>query len=91
MPGARRVVVEVAGEPDAARPRPRPVRDRAPGAALLVAQLLPVGWADVVGVADAADADVQQRGRQLVRLHAAQRGQLFGERGLEREERIRHA
>ena len=71
--------------PTPARPRPRPVRDRTPRAALLVAQLLPVGWADVIGVAHAAHADVQQRGRAAGQVHAAQRGELLGERRRERD------
>ena len=88
VPGARRVVLERAGEADAARPGPRPVGHGTPRAALLVAQLLPVGGADVVGVADAPDADVEQRGRELVaRRTPRSAGELFGEE-VEREQRI---
>ena len=65
VPGAGGWSLRCPASPTPRRPRPRPVRDRTAGAALLVAQLLPVGRADVVGVADAADADVQQRGREL--------------------------
>jgi hypothetical protein len=39
--------------------------------------LLPVGRTDVVGLADAPDAEVEQRGRELVAGDAAQRAELL--------------
>ena len=86
----RRVVVERSGESDAGRPRARPVRDRTAGAALLVAQLLPARPGRRSRRADAAHADVQQRRRELVDGHAAQRRELLGERRAEGDQRIGH-
>jgi PAS domain S-box-containing protein len=70
---------ERARERQAARPRPRPVRHRPAGAALLVAQLLPVGGQDEVELVlrvgpahrEPLHRDVQQRRRQLAGGHAA--------------------
>ena len=88
VPGAGGSSLSAPASADAARPRPRPVRHRPPGAALLVAQLFPIGRADEVGVTDPTHADVQQRRRQLLGRAAAQARELFRERGLEREQRV---
>jgi hypothetical protein len=90
----RRIGRERARERLAARPQACPIGDRTAGAALLVAQRLPVRrqHADDIAAGEGGPAHryvKQGRGQSVGRL-AAQGGELLGQRGPQGDQRVGH-